>query len=119
MKNTKELIATLRAKPEHVRQRIAIGASGAVTGLVALVWVVALAANGTFSLQSSSALAVQQNEPQPLAATSQPNSFTQLLGAAAAAGSSSSAPSLTIVDDGTKSTLSNKTVPSEATVIPF
>ena len=123
-------IQKLRAKPEHVRERIALGASAGITGLVALVWVVTLATTGTFSLKTQSApgadfLAVgDQPQVQEAAAQTQ-TSFSQLVGAAGAAlGATTTAPDLHIIDDRTTSSLEARQAAvaannSNATVIPF
>jgi len=46
----KDYIEKLRAKPENVRKTIAISASGAITAVVAIGWVIALFMTGSLSL---------------------------------------------------------------------
>jgi hypothetical protein len=121
-------IENLRAKPEHIRERIAVGTAASVTGVIAAVWAVTLAASGTFSLQSGNATVAttDQNENSVSSSVAQTqNNFTQLVGAAGAAvGATSTAPAnLHIVDGGTTSSLAQKqatvTNTASATVIPF
>jgi len=121
-------INTLRAKPEPVRERIALMTSAGITGFVALIWVVTLAASGTFSLAPATAgtltdATAGQADVQNGIAQSQTN-FSQLVGAVGAAvGATSSAPALRIIDDGSSSSFDSKSAASannsNATVIPF
>ena len=112
----------LRARPEHVRRRIALATSIGVTSLVALGWVVALTTSGTLALKSDDALAqVPSQVGADLAQTSAEtqNNFSGLLGAANAAIEGSSSPAdLTIVQTQASSTL-DRPDPSTQTVIPF
>lgn len=121
-------IEKLRAKPHHVRERIAFGTAAGVTGVVSIIWVVTLAATGTFSLAPANGTlasndAADAGAQQAIAQTQ--SGFSQLVGSAGAAlGATTSAPALHIVDDGTKSSLdTNKQASaannSSATVIPF
>jgi hypothetical protein len=119
-------IEKLRAKPHHVRERIALGTAAGITGVVAAIWVVTLAATGTFSLAPSGGTLASDDSNDVTAQDSVTNpqdGFSQLVGAAGAAlGATTTPPSLRIVDDGTQSTLDNKqtsTNNSSATVIPF
>lgn len=121
-------IEKLRAKPHHVRERIAFGTAAGVTGVVGLIWIVTLAATGTFSLAPSGGTLAGGNPSDAASAQNSiaqtQNGFSQLVGSAGAAfGATSSAPALRIVDDGTKSSLetkqANATNNSNATVIPF
>ncbi|MDB5237380.1 MAG: hypothetical protein JWL88_482 [Parcubacteria group bacterium] len=116
-------IEKLRAKPEHIRERIAFGTAAGVTGVAATIWVIALAATGTFSLSPSAGTLASGPAGQGAIAQTQ-DGFSQLVGAVgAAAGSTNTAPSLRIVDDGTTSSLDTKHAAvannSNATVIPF
>ncbi len=123
-------IEHLRAKPEHVRERIALGTSAGITGLVGLIWVATLAATGTFSLAPSNATLTNNDGPNPSetaqsAIAQTQGGISQLVGAVgAAAGATSTAPALRIVDGGTTSSLDAKravavTNNSNVTVIPF
>lgn len=46
-----DFIERLRAKPEHVRRRIAVSTATAVTGVVTLGWLAALVAGNTVMLE--------------------------------------------------------------------
>ncbi len=115
-------IDTLRAKPEHVRHRIALAASLGITALVAVGWLIAVATSGTLALKSDDALASTPGQAgadvaQTVADTK--SNFSQLLGAAGAAfGATSTAPSLTIVETRASSTL-DRPNPATQTAIPF
>ncbi|KND49460.1 MAG: hypothetical protein AB203_00020 [Parcubacteria bacterium C7867-008] len=118
-------IETIRSKPEHVRERIALGTSAGVTGLVGLIWVATLAATGTFSLHSTNTTLADNTATtvSTVAAETQTN-FSQLVGGVGAAlGATSTEPALRIVDEGSSSSLDSKDVAaknnSNATVIPF
>ncbi|MDB5265760.1 MAG: hypothetical protein JWM39_473 [Parcubacteria group bacterium] len=122
-------IENLRAKPHHVRERIAFGTAAGITVLVGLVWVGTLAATGALSLKSDNTVVTDgtngSGDAQSAIAQTQTN-FSQLMGAVGAATgvSTTSAPALRIVDDGTNSTLDSKSAAvatnnSNASVIPF
>ncbi len=49
----RDYIERLRAKPEHVRRRIALGTSVGVTGVIAFFWAVALIFGNTLSIEPS------------------------------------------------------------------
>lgn len=114
-----EVVHTLRQKPLHVRQNIALGVSGGLTLVVALGWFAANAAAGTFSLAPTSLASDSGTEARQAVAASG-NGFTQLLGAAGAAfGATSSPAQITVVDTKTSSTLDHQEPSPEATVIHF
>ena len=60
-----DFIERLKAKPEHVRRRIAVGTSVAVTGVVTAAWFLTLLFSGTLSLavpaSGSSPVLAQEN----------------------------------------------------------
>jgi uncharacterized Zn-binding protein involved in type VI secretion len=116
----KDFIHNLKQKPEHVRKRIVLGTTSAVTGLVALAWVGTMAATGAFSLTASNGT-VAQAQPAPLPSAS--SNFSQLAGAVAAVtGATTSAPALTIVDGKSTSTIDPKPAAPQtnsATVLSF
>jgi hypothetical protein len=118
-----KLIQDLRAKPEHVRKRLALGASAGFTALVAVMWAVTLSANGTFALSSQPAPEdPNANGGYVLGGTGVKSNFSQLVGAVgAAAGATTSQTQLTIIDGQTTSTFDHDPAPStnSATVIPF
>ncbi|MDB5195191.1 MAG: hypothetical protein JWO84_375 [Parcubacteria group bacterium] len=115
-----EVVRSLRDKPLHVRENIAIGVSGGITLLVALGWFAASAASGTFSLSPNATLAATNNPEMQQAVNSSKDGFSQLLGAASASiGASSSPATITVVDTQVHSTLDQQTVPADQTVIHF
>lgn len=116
----KEYVAKLKSKPEHVRKRIAVGASGAVTAVIALAWFGTLAATGAFSL-STGVVAEAESAPVALTNTNIQSNWSQLMGAVGAAtGASSSTPDLTIVEGRSSTTFEREQpAPTSATVIPF
>jgi hypothetical protein len=126
-----DFIERLRAKPEHVRQRIAFGASAGITGVVATGWLMTLLVSGTFSIapspaKSSDAAIATTNEAARNVADSANQihtGFQQLMGAVGAASTTAAAaPTLTVTDAGSSSTLDAKQSGSTAadqTVIHF
>lgn len=110
-------VSSIQQKPEHVRRRIAVVTSGSVTGLIALAWVVTLAANGSFSLAPSS----KPNTDTVALTTESSKSLPQLLGAVGATltGTATETPALTVVETKTTSTLDRPQQSPSATVIPF
>lgn len=121
----KDYVAKLKGKPEHIRKRIAFGASAGVTGLIALAWIGTMVTTGAFTMGAKSTVADsnQNSAPVALTDTNVKSNFSQLAGAVAAAtGATTSQPSLTIIDGKASSTL-DATQPapnnSSATVIPF
>lgn len=116
-----KLIQDLRAKPEHIRKRLALGASAGFTALVAVMWAVTLSANGTFALSSQPAADAGSSDGYVLGGTGVKSNFSQLVGAVGAvAGATTSASQLTIIDGQTTSTFDQEAnTNSDATVIPF
>jgi len=97
-------VGQLREKPEHVRQRIAMGTALGITGLVAAVWLVAHASNGTFALSGPRTAALDATAEF----SDTRENFSELLGAVGEGlGATSSEPELRIVDGDTTSTLAN------------
>lgn len=110
-----DFIERLRAKPEHVRHRIALGASAGATGLVAIAWFGALATSNAFTISPSVPgdveLAAALNE------TSQ--SANSLMGAAGFLNASArNEDGISVVDTQASSTIETPTT-DERTVIPF
>ncbi|MGE5541370.1 MAG: hypothetical protein ACM3TU_03795 [Bacillota bacterium] len=117
-KRIHEVVHTLRQKPQHVRENIALGVSGGVTLLVALGWLAATVSGGVLA-PSSGTLADNHADVKQALSDGQ-NNFSTLLGAAGAAmGASSSPATITIVDTEVHSTLDQPSVPADATVIHF
>ncbi len=111
-----EVVHTLRQKPQHVRENLAIGVSGGVTLVVALGWLVATAQSGTFALSPAS-----PTDPEVAQAVATgKNNFSELLGAAGAAiGATNTPASITIVDTQVHSTFDERQDTADATVIHF
>lgn len=106
-------INSLKKKPEHVRRRIALLSTSGITGFVAIIWAVTLSSTGVFSLAPAA-------ESPKVTTTPSTNSFSQLLGAVGATSANSGEPALSIVDNGSSSTLdTKKQKATSATVIPF
>ena len=117
-----DFIERLRAKPEHIRKRIAFGTSIGLTGVVAMGWMAALVAGNAFMLTPDPDAPTLAESAQPLsgAFANTQSSFADLMGAAGAANSGSSASDLTIIETDTSSTLETKQPAKDnRTVIPF
>lgn len=112
----KDYIERLRAKPENVRKTIALTTAGAVTGVVALGWIVALVASGSLSLAPS----VPDADVGAAFAESQAH-FNQVAGAASAFSAQTNGEgAVTIVEEDRSSTLDRtETTPTGDTVIHF
>ncbi len=115
----RDYVEQLKAKPEHIRRRIALGSSLGITGVVALFWVVALGASGTLALSAPADTGASNGLAEAAGETS--SRFGNLLGAVGAASSYTQGgePALTIVDGSASSTIEAETAPDERTVIPF
>jgi hypothetical protein len=114
-----EVVHTLRQKPVHVRERIALGVAGGVTAIVAVGWFAANSIAGTFSLAPTTLAGGNPDVHQAVAQTS--TSFSELVAASGAAfGAGSSSPAtITVVDTKVNSTLDQQEVPADQTVIHF
>ncbi|HYD93367.1 MAG TPA: hypothetical protein VEB18_02850 [Candidatus Paceibacterota bacterium] len=110
MQHPRDYVEHLRTKPVLERDRIALITAAAVTSIVALGYVVALA--------SSDRLVLDQAPDTNLAeaTSSSKENFESLLGAAAAFRSTSDG-ELTVIESSASSTFNEEA--SEATVIPF
>jgi hypothetical protein len=118
MARVHHVVHTLRQKPQHVRENIAIGASLGITLLVAVSWLGVNAARGTFALAPSTFAPGVIASDEAIASTK--DNVSDLLGAAGSAfAPPSSGPSIEIVDTQVHSTLDQGTVPSDLTVIHF
>ena len=112
MKTVFEHIEHVRGKPHHVRERVAFGAAGGVTALIALVWLAASHGSGAFALAGSSF-----GEQAPVVTTSAANTVDNLAGAAAALQSSGAdVPAHIEIVDAASSTSKKK---FEQTTLPF
>jgi hypothetical protein len=120
----KQHVERLRTKAPHVRRNIAFVFSAGVTAIIAVAWFGALAATGTFSLETNASrgndATIAQNNNLHDAVTNAKTNFNQLLGAAGIASSTSTPTSLTIIETASSSTLDNsQVVQQDQTVIPF
>ncbi len=106
----------IRQKPEHIKKRIAVGTAVGITGLVAVIWLVTLASGGAFALAPLGSVGAYADSGDGSASSNniaadgqQPSNFSKLLGAVGATSliGSSSAPSLTIVDQSSSSTFND------------
>lgn len=114
-----EVIHTLRQKPLHVRENIAIGVASGSALVVLLGWVAVNVMSGTFSLNSNT-LASGHAADVSHAVTTGTNNVSQLLGAAGAAfGATSSPAAITVVDTQVHSTFDDEAIDASATVIHF
>ena len=134
----RDFIERLKAKPEHVRRRIAIGTTAGITGVVALAWFFTLLFSGTFSLAIPSTIVTGNGtlaqvggganttvgNTSNLAAvnasdvTPPPQSnWARLLGAVGISTAPPPAPALKVEDAATTSGTDSQT--SQPTVIPF
>lgn len=104
----------LRAKPEHIRKRIAFFTASGVTLAVALLWMVSFTMSDTLALDS-------QGVPTNLSTVNEGTrqDFSTLLGAANAFQSAvEEGPGVEVVETNASSTIEEQT-PEERTVIPF
>jgi len=106
-----DFIERLRAKPDHTRKQIALGAATGFTGLVALVWLTAFTASGALARPSES------KESGVTSAFSE-QSGASLLGAVGALTARQDG-SITVVGTRASSTMQADAAPEERTVIPF
>ena len=110
-----EKLQVIKAKPQHVRQNIAVGISGGITLLVFVGWLGALSNNNTFALTHGTGTEVP-NPVQKVADAK--DTFTSLLGAAGSAFGATTSPSeIKIVD--TQAPRPDPTSQPEQTVIHF
>lgn len=93
-----EHLERLRSKPHHVRRQIAFSSALAITALVAVGWLGALASSPRLALNSAP-------QDQNVLTETRTN-FSDLVGAAGAAfGATSSPAEITVVDTRTSSTM--------------
>lgn len=121
-----EHIDYLRQKPEHVRQRIALGVALGISGLVAVTWMTAMATSGTLALKSSTVAedASGTGSDVSAAVSESTSAFTSLMGAAGAAfNATSTEAALDIIESETRTSSTFRTNTSanatDKTVIPF
>ncbi|MDO8623881.1 MAG: hypothetical protein Q7R54_00820 [bacterium] len=109
-------IERIREKPEHIRKQVALGIAVILTAIIALVWLGASLATGTFALRGSS-FAENTSEATPVATKS--GGFMSLLGAAGAAlTGSQGSPHIEVVGE-SKGESKVEATKNEPTVLPF
>ena len=114
-------LENLKGKPEHVRHKIALGASAGATALVAIVWFAAHAATGSFALSAPQTVPADQEAAANIADAK--SGLSQIAGAVGSVlGATTTDPALTVVDGGSHSTLEaapDNQNQTDATSIPF
>lgn len=106
-------IDKVKEQPHHIRKQVAFGAAGALTGLVALVWVGVSLSTDAFAIDGSD---FARSTGQSSEITTVPGGNTNLAGAAAALEEDEDTPRIEIVPVGTTSPAK---APVEQTTIPF
>ncbi len=114
MKTVFEHIEHVRGKPHHIRKQIAFSVAGAVTGLIALVWLAGSVGAGVFALKDTS-FAQSTGGEEVRAVSGDPAG--QLAGVTSAVLPSLSEPSRIQIIDATSSAMLEKE--TEQTTIPF
>lgn len=109
-----DFIERLRAKPEHVRRRIALAASAGVTAVVALLWLIAISSSGVLALGSGSS----SDSTLTSAFSGKAGSTASAFSAAAALFGGASGDGIEVVGTESSSTLDERPA-EERTVIPF
>ena len=107
-----EYIESLKLKPGHIRERIALGTAAGVTAIVAVGWVTVVASSGSFALAPSD----NTNDAASdigAAFTNTQSGFNSLLGAVGAMGGNEQ--SGIMVETESSTTLDK----GNPTVIPF
>lgn len=100
----------LKAKPRRVRERIAVGASLGITGLVALGWLAVMVVTNPFSTVPEASDSAELSK----AFTDTTSGFSNLLGAVGASrADDADGDGITVVD------APPDKAPAEPTVIPF
>lgn len=108
-----EYLETLRAKPGHIRERIALGTAAATTAVVAAAWLIVLSASGTFTLAPSNVTASSDAEGFGTAVAETKSGFSSFLGAVGAYQSGQTSSGITV------QTEASTTVEQMPTVLPF
>lgn len=117
MKSLFQHIEAVRAKPQHVRRRVALSISGGLTGVIALVWFVGSFESGAFSIPASAYGAGADSSSVTVVQPNTSSAATGMAGAAAALPSTSTdAPAHIEIVSAPAATTSDS---QEQTVIPF
>lgn len=117
MKNIKEHLDTLHAKPHHVRKRIAFVSAFSGAALIGLLWFGVSLSAGTYAITGSNFAQSTGAVGESPAVNAGPASGSQVAGAAGAFGSAPQAAHIQIINTVTPS--SHATSSAEQTVIPF
>lgn len=107
-----DFIERLKTKPEHIRNRIALGAASGITVFVAFIWMVAFTASDALVLTP-----ISDSSANNLTAAFSQGSGASLLSAVGSL-SQPEGSGITVVETETSSTLETKPA-DERTVIPF
>ena len=113
MNHATRFIAHMKTKPHETRHRFTIALSGGITAVIALFWIVASAASGTFSIDNKSTAIASSN-------ASQASSTSGLAGVAAGLFvPQDQTPSLSVVQSDAPAPAVPATAPADQSVIPF
>ena len=114
MKTIFDHIEQVKGKPHHVRKRVAFATATALTGLIAVVWLVGSVSSGIFALKATS---FADSTVQGNSLTTGSNSDTQgIAGTAAAFSGANASARIEIVDVASSNPVKRQT---EQTTIPF
>ena len=116
MKNIFDHIERVKAKPHHVRKRVAFGVAAGTSFLIAFVWFVGSYASGGFAIQGSN-FAMSTGQGGAVATTSASGSQALAGAAAAAAVQDANAPAHIEIVDTTPTAPAQKQ--SDQTILPF
>ena len=117
MRSVFEHVDRVRAKPHHIRRRVALGGAGTLTGLIAVVWLGASLATGTFALKGSNFAEMTGAAPGERARAAAAGATA---GAAAATESRPDAPAhVEVVPSGAGVPAPTPAPPVGPTIIPF
>ena len=112
----RDFIERLKAKPEHIRRRIALGTTFGITGVVTAAWFFTLLFAGTLSLAIPSTVIGGNGTLAQADTNTEPKSnFSQLLGAVGIS-TAKPAPAALQIEDAAPTTTQSSAQP---TVIPF
>jgi len=110
-----DYLETLRAKPGHIRQKIAFGAAAGATVIVAAGWFAVAATSGTFLLAPPTLASAGSDSGLTSALAQTQSSVSSLIGAAAAFKPGAGAGSGITIE----TTASSTAEAPQPTVLPF
>lgn len=116
MKNVFEHIEHVRAKPHHVRRKVAFSAAAGIAGFIGLIWLSASLGTGAFAIAGSSFSDQTKQSAVVTVGANDPNN--SLAGAAAALPYTQAAvpAHIEIIDTSTSTTVGKR---AEQTTLPF